>query len=720
MSHPKLKLLLASSLCLGSIHAQRLAQVYNQLDINATIPETAQAKSVLENGNPKIDASLRNLIGGAQSKSVSGLAASAKSLDIPMEEGLIAVTASAREDGAGALAARIEELGGTVTTTLDDTVFARVPASAIERLGQARQLDYLTAQSTYRLVQSAGAPGTGNKGVLVTKANLLHQRGLRGRGVKVGILDFGYTKYKILQQQGLVPEPKAIKTFHANGVWDRPGGSEHGAACAEIIHAMAPDAEIYIASVGDGTGTASTDEIIQAGQWLATQGVDIVSFSGGGHGGPHNGTDIMDKLVALVVGKGILWVNAAGNEGSRHWGGQSELNDKGLLKIGAKGEPYLLVQANSNKIGLLVTWDDWGPNPQTPSSTQDIDAFLFAINQTTGDAQLVAQSINPQNGRGAPQEIIVADATQGQIYALFLRGTHLTRSVRVHVHELVPAAMEPHTAWGSIGIPATSPLALSVGAVHVDTLKLEPYSSQGPTDDNRPKPELTAPANTLSVAYGARFAGTSAACPHAAGFAALLKQHQHEATVQQLYASVVQATTSLGVEGTGRGIIDGSKVSGGGGGGGDTQQPPSTGPRGPKLDIPTFFGSSVSSKSLDRLMENATDEGAFGAKIVTGSKTYRFGDGLKIGYRVREECHFMVIHRSAHGEYTVLAPTGGSDTTLRPNEPYKLANIEITPPAGVEHVILICSKDPIDIEKFRAGNDEGLSVSVVRYTIEEN
>jgi len=712
MSPSKLQLALTLTLFLGSLNAQNLAQIYGQLDINITLPETIQAKSVLAGGNGKIDASLRTLIGGAQAKSANALTSSAKSLDIPMEEGLVAVTASAAGGGTDTLVARIEELGGTVTAILDDTIFARIPPSSIEKLGEFRQLDYLTAQSMFRLVQTAGAPGTGNKGVMVTKAHLLHQQGLRGRGVKVGILDFGYSKYKQLQSQGLVPEPKAVKAFGKDGIWDKADGTQHGAACAEIIHAMAPDAEIYIASVGDGKGGAATDEIIQAGRWLAAQGVDIVSFSGGGHGGPHNGTDLMDKLVAEVVGKGVLWVNAAGNEGGRHWAGTASLNAQGLVKIGGNGEPYLLTRAAGKQVGLLVTWDDWGQNPSLPSSTQDIDAFLAAVDERTGQAQVIAQSVNPQAGRGRPQEVIVADAQPGQLFALFLRGTRLTRAVRVHVHQLSQGPMAPQTAWGSIGIPATSPLALAVGAVHVDSLRLEPYSSQGPTDDDRAKPEVSAPANTMSVAYAGRFAGTSAACPHVSGFAALLKERNGAEGVQQLFKSVIAATTSLEAEGTGRGLIDGGKVSNGPG--------PGPGPRAPTIEIPTFFGSSVSPGKLDRLMEDATAEGPFGAKVAVGRATYRIGDSLKIGYRVREECHFLVIHRDSKGEYTVLAPTADHEMTLQPNEAYKLDNIEVTPPAGVEYVILICSKEPIDLERFRAGNNDGLSVSVVRYTIEEN
>ena len=60
---------------------------------------------------------------------------------------------------------------------------------------------------------------------------------------------------------------------------------------------------------------------------------------------------------------------------------------------------------------------------------------------------------------------------------------------------------------------------------------LESYSSQGPTIDNRMKPDLVGPDSVSSSIYGyftacgrSGFAGTSAATPHVAAAAALVKQ----------------------------------------------------------------------------------------------------------------------------------------------------------------------------------------------------
>src|SRR5207237_2882703 len=73
--------------------------------------------------------------------------------------------------------------------------------------------------------------------------------------------------------------------------------------------------------------------------------------------------------------------------------------------------------------------------------------------------------------------------------------------------------------------------ALTVGAVCWQDNRLEPYSSLGPTIDDRTKPDLVGPDSVSSYTFGpfsscgaSGFAGTSAASPHVAAAAALVRQ----------------------------------------------------------------------------------------------------------------------------------------------------------------------------------------------------
>ena len=127
------------------------------------------------------------------------------------------------------------------------------------------------------------------------------------------------------------------------------------------MHAVAPGAELYLAAVGEGDGSAPTDQIVQAALWLAAQDLDIISFSGGGHDGPHNGTAQLDRLVdRIVADTGVLWVNAAGNEGGKHWSGLAS-DRNGDLVVELDGEwRGVAVRPSGDVIALSVNWDDWG------------------------------------------------------------------------------------------------------------------------------------------------------------------------------------------------------------------------------------------------------------------------------------------------------------------------------------------------------------------------
>ena len=162
-----------------------------------------------------------------------------------------------------------------------------------------------------------------------------------------------------------------------------------------------------------------------AAQWLADQGVQIISFSGGTHEGPHNGKALMDRIVERIVARhNILPINAAGNEGDSHWSSVTS-NRKGDGWIDIRtGSPYLqLLLPRTASLSLLVTWDDWGDDPQFPQTFQDVDAYLFRY----GDLQMsqpspVAKSENSQNGRGFPIEKIgPLKVNPGDIFVLLLR-----------------------------------------------------------------------------------------------------------------------------------------------------------------------------------------------------------------------------------------------------------------------------------------------------------
>ncbi len=95
-------------------------------------------------------------------------------------------------------------------------------------------------------------------------------------------------------------------------------------------------------------------------------------------------------------------------------------------------------------------------------------------------------------------------------------------------------------------MPADSSNALAVGAVPWNNpTTIESFSSRGPTTDNRTKPDLVAP-DGVTTATADPFTGTSAATPHVAGAAVLVKQAYPSYTPAQIQSYLENNAVDLG------------------------------------------------------------------------------------------------------------------------------------------------------------------------------
>jgi hypothetical protein len=283
--------------------------------------------------------------------------------------------------------------------------------------------------------------------------------------------------------------------------------------------------------------------------------------------------------------------------------------------------------------------------------------------------------------------------TPGEIYWLGLWAAHVVKPVRVHVYidqKRVPEQMLPVSAVGSIGIPATSPAALSVGAVNVLTDKLEDYSSRGPTDDNRPKPELSSYDNVSSASTGHNFTGTSAACPHVSGLAALFKSQNQSADARALRAKLMSSLRRPDSDepGFGSGVTDVSVPAGAP----KADELPTT-----SLELPEYFGGKISASALEELGHN--DDQPFTVKVRLGRDgnppVYHIGDDLRVGFSTAEDSYCSLVNRNASGGYTVL-PLGterleGGKKYVYPDK------ITVSEPTGSEKFLFFCSKNRVDL-----------------------
>ena len=397
--------------------------------------------------------------------------------------------------------------GGTVEASAFGFVQARLTTDRLVDVASAAAVARVRAPAP----RAADAVVDG-EGVDAINARAWHGT-YTGAGVKIAIIDLGFAGYQALLGTEL---PATVTTVAEPGCAGKfSTGEDHGTAVAEIVHEVAPGAELHLICIDTEVDLALAEQYVKA------QGIRIVNHSvswfntSGGDGTGGSGTP--DAIVADARANGILWVNSAGNQGGAHWNATwSDPDDDGVLWVtsSAYAEP-------GETVCLFLRWNAW------PSTTEDYDLYLFA----PGEPHPVASSTDSQADHpGPPTEA-----------ACYTNETAAGRSISIRIvnysawsaTRLELFAVGSHFHWStgmSLTEPATSPAALAVAAECVAERRFEIYSSYGPTVDARPKPEALAPGSVSTATYGPSsgcedgFAGTSAAAPHVAAAAALIKQ----------------------------------------------------------------------------------------------------------------------------------------------------------------------------------------------------
>ncbi len=242
--------------------------------------------------------------------------------------------------------------------------------------------------------------------------------------------------------------------------------------------------------------------------------------------GPFDGTGLAARAVDRAHAAGIFWTNSAGNYARRHWQGMVGDPDRdGWTNIGPGGRGYLTFPLTAGiGMGATLYWSNCTRNgaPIQASSAR----FRIDVTDTAPSAPLVyAQGQNdarlPSGAVGFLPAVTgsyglrVDQGTAGAVCDLELFGGGVELGDEATMESSIPT---PGDARGSF----------TVGAREWAADSAAPYSSQGPTQDGRLKPDVVAPAST-AIAPGIAMVGTSASAPHAAGAAALLMQRNRAA-----------------------------------------------------------------------------------------------------------------------------------------------------------------------------------------------
>ena len=311
----------------------------------------------------------------------------------------------------------------------------------------------------------------------------------------------------------------------------------HGTAVAEIVHDMAPGAQLYLIKVSDAM------DLIDAKNYAIDHGIDIINLSGGYlNQNFYDGQCWSDNAICTAndaYNNNILWVNAAGNEAQRHYEAEfSDPDGNGWHNVSGNNQFISLQAKAGDTIDVYLTWDAW------PTTDQDYDLYLYNSSNTVVDT-----STNSQTGTQPPTERISFQVPKGGsgTYYLAIKKINTTSD---HTLDLYSAYhdVSPSVASSSLLNPADAASVLSVGAINYNdwtTGPQEPFSSQGPTTDGRIKPDIMGPDHVSNSIEGI-FVGTSASSPHVAGAAALILQKNSGSSVDQLMNLLTSTAINMG------------------------------------------------------------------------------------------------------------------------------------------------------------------------------
>jgi hypothetical protein len=414
-----------------------------------------------------------------------------------------------------------------------------------------------------------------------------------GTGVRIGVLSDGVTNLAASQALGDLG-PVTVLPGQA-------GAGDEGTAMLEIIHDVAPGAQLFFATAFNGITS-----LAQNIRDLRAAGCDIIvddvfyfvetPFQDGQAPGVVSNTNggVVIQAVNDVTASGAMYFSSAGNSGNLN-DGTSGVWEGNFVDGGPAGPPLpagamgslhnfggqnfnvLTVAAGGNN-PINLYWSD-----PLGGSSNDYDLFRLSADGTT----VTASSTNIQNGSQDPYEQI-GSSTAGSRIVIVKKTGAADRFLHLNANRgrfSIATAGQTHghaAAANAFGCAATR-----AGAAFPNPFSplnvVETFSSDGPrriffqadgtpiTPGNfsatggllRQKPDITA-ADGVSVTgvggFPSLFFGTSAAAPHAAAIAGLLKSAAPSSTPAQIRAALTGSAIDIEATGvdrnSGAGIID--------------------------------------------------------------------------------------------------------------------------------------------------------------------
>jgi hypothetical protein len=419
-----------------------------------------------------------------------------------------------------------------------------IPFDMLDEVAQLPFVKLITPPG-YRVTRIGSVTTEGD---VVLKADQVRGLGYDGTGVRVGVISDGVDSMAAAQGTGDLPGTVTIQTY--------PGSGDEGTAMLEIVHDLAPGAELGFC------GPSTSLEMVACVNDLANiYGADIIVDDLGFFDQAFFEDDFVAQAVANVVSSGVFYTSSAGNSAITHYQGDYVDSGQDFRSHLISGGNYVFNVNSLGNVRIFLQWSNWFDG----TASDDYDLCLQGEN-----AAACAGFNSVQDGAGGddlPWEGRVLDCSGGcGVQVRLITGN--AQTVELYVLDGGALDAADRVAADSIfGHPAV-PGAIAAAAVDQATPNtIESFSSRGPATilfpatEIRQKPDLTATDGVTVTGAGgfpSPFYGTSASAPHIAGVAALLMSGGRTASAVRF--ALRQTAADLGAAGSdttfGAGRID--------------------------------------------------------------------------------------------------------------------------------------------------------------------
>ncbi len=413
----------------------------------------------------------------------------------------------------------------------------------------AEKLQELSAQTWVVSISEVTAPVVNkqdtSEGVGFHKANLAHAL-TTGAGVKIGVISDGVDSIQVAKNTGDLPSSVTVLS-------NEQGGDE-GTAMLEIVYDMAPGAKLYFHDCGDNVlaFNEAVDDLIAAGCTIVVDDIGWILepfFEDG---------VIASHFKEITAQNKVLLVSSAGNAASSHYQGvytnSAKYNNWHDFSHGTSETEDLYFQLGPGRSARIVLqWKE----PFDSTGLSDYDLYVF--NMSTGAA---TASYTSNADTKMPMEAVAVQNSSGSYvnYAISVKryNAPTPKELEVYVYG-APMYTNNIVKTDSIFGHAAVPGVIACGAIDAvnpgTPPTIESFSSQGPVTTltgKRNKPDVCG-ADGVNVTgaggFSDPFYGTSAAAPHIAAIAALIKARFPTYTPTQIASTITKSSTDLGTPG---------------------------------------------------------------------------------------------------------------------------------------------------------------------------